>query len=251
MCRWIDFRPQEAFVAGHVPGSVRFDWPRLRQLQNALPPPHAGPLALMEPLDEAVAWLKAKGYAVQRHRWAAWSGPVERGDVRHRLWRPTPQLARWLDEAGIPPGQVLDLGCGGGRDAVWLALRGWQVTAIDREKRALARAQALAAHEGVSVDWRTCNLRADACLPAGPFDLMLMVRAHLPWLFPRMVARLKSGGHAFVLCFHPDAMPPRAATHKATPGQLCEAFAGLRPIAAKIVVSTDGRPMSLFIGRKP
>ncbi|SIN94392.1 Methyltransferase domain-containing protein [Sulfurivirga caldicuralii] len=248
---WLDFRSEAAFAAGHVPGSAHFSWPALRLLQNALPAPHVGTLHLMEPPSDAVDWLRAKGYAVQLHDWSAWTGPVEMGSDSARLWQPTPALQQWLEEGTLPVGRALDLGCGGGRDAVWLAMQGWSVTAIDREARALARAEALARHEGVVVDFRACNLRQPDCMPTDPFDLVLMVRMHLPELFETMASRLASGGHVFVLCFHPDASKPAAAAHKATPEQLQRGFAALTPITAKIIQSSDGRPMSLYIGRKP
>jgi SAM-dependent methyltransferase len=115
----------------------------------------------------------------------------------------------------------------------------------------LARAEALARHEGVVVDFRACNLRQPDCMPRDAFDLILMVRMHLPELFEPMESRLAPGGHVFVLCFHPDASKPSAPAHKATPDQLQRGFAALTSITAKIIQSSDGRPMSLYIGRKP
>jgi SAM-dependent methyltransferase len=51
------------------------------------------------------------------------------------------------------PGRALDVGCGSGRDAVYLAKRGWRVTAVDFVENALARAERRAAEEGVEVQW--------------------------------------------------------------------------------------------------
>ncbi len=247
---WIDFRSEAEFISGHVPGSAHFTWPALKQLQNALPAPHAGALNLIDPPQAAVVWLQQKGYQVRPLKWSDWWGAVETGPQSARLWQPTPQLVEWLATLNVLPGRALDLGCGGGRDAVWLALQGWQVTGIDRELRAVARAQTLAAHEGVAVDFKACNLRQPDCLPEQAVDLILMVRVHQPELFPAMMARLRPGGHVFVLCFHPQAPKPLAAIHKATPQDLQGGFAALTPITAKIVQSSDGRPLSLFIGRK-
>jgi 2-polyprenyl-3-methyl-5-hydroxy-6-metoxy-1,4-benzoquinol methylase len=52
-----------------------------------------------------------------------------------------------------PPGRALDIGCGSGRDAVYLAKQGWQVTAVDMVDKALAKARERAASEGVEVQW--------------------------------------------------------------------------------------------------
>jgi SAM-dependent methyltransferase len=73
--------------------------------------------------------------------------PWERRDVKES-WRPM------LDGLDAPvPGRALDVGCGSGRDAVYLAKRGWRVTAVDFVEKALARAEQRAAQEGVEVQW--------------------------------------------------------------------------------------------------
>jgi SAM-dependent methyltransferase len=73
--------------------------------------------------------------------------PWERRDVADS-WRAI------LDGPHPPaPGRALDLGCGSGSDAVYLAKRGWRVTAVDFVDGALARAQVRAADEGVEVHW--------------------------------------------------------------------------------------------------
>lgn len=72
--------------------------------------------------------------------------PWERRDVAES-WRPM------LDSAdGLVPGRALDVGCGSGRDAVYLAKRGWRVTAVDFVDKALATAEQRAAEESVEVE---------------------------------------------------------------------------------------------------
>jgi 2-polyprenyl-3-methyl-5-hydroxy-6-metoxy-1,4-benzoquinol methylase len=48
-----------------------------------------------------------------------------------QLWAATPNRSFAAEAAGLPPGRALDLACGEGRHAIWLASRGWQVTAVD------------------------------------------------------------------------------------------------------------------------
>ena len=62
---------------------------------------------------------------------------------RARIWsgEPNPQLI--AEAAPLPPGTALDLGCGEGADAIWLASRGWKVTAVDVSQSRLARLSAL------------------------------------------------------------------------------------------------------------
>jgi SAM-dependent methyltransferase len=73
--------------------------------------------------------------------------PWERRDIA-QTWRPM------LDSPDAPaPGRAVDIGCGSGRDAVYLAKRGWRVTAVDFVDKALATAKQWAAEEGVQVEW--------------------------------------------------------------------------------------------------
>jgi SAM-dependent methyltransferase len=68
--------------------------------------------------------------------------------------KPPAELQAIAEGAGaLPPGRMLDLGCGTGRDAVYLAGHGWQVTAVDNVERALQQARARAAARNVTVEW--------------------------------------------------------------------------------------------------
>jgi SAM-dependent methyltransferase len=82
-----------------------------------------------------------------------------------------PNGALVTEVSGLQPGRALDIGCGEGADAVWLAGRGWHVTALDVSRVALDRA-ALRAHDaGVHVEWVQSGIE-DATLPQGAFDLV-------------------------------------------------------------------------------
>ena len=54
---------------------------------------------------------------------------------------------------GLAPGRALDLACGEGRNALWLAERGWQVTAVDFSAVGLAKAQRLASERALDLRW--------------------------------------------------------------------------------------------------
>jgi SAM-dependent methyltransferase len=90
--------------------------------------------------------------------------------------RPNPAVITEIE--GRPTGSALDIGCGVGADAVWLAGRGWDVTAIDVSQVALDQAAAAADRAGVAVTWVRSRLE-DLALPAGGFAL---VTAHYPAL---------------------------------------------------------------------
>ena len=106
---------------------------------------------------------------------------------RERVWsgRPNPAL---LDVVvgSLRPGTALDLGCGEGADAIWLARQGWRVTALDVSATALDRAAADVATAGVAerIDFG----RHDFALafPAGAFDLVSAQYLHSPIEFPRV-----------------------------------------------------------------
>ena len=92
---------------------------------------------------------------------------------RELVWTAEPN--RFVREAtkDLPPGSALDLGAGEGRNAVWLAARGWAVTAVDFSAVGLGKGRELAAHHGVEVTWVTADL-GHWTPPAGAFDLVLV-----------------------------------------------------------------------------
>ncbi|MFE0689371.1 class I SAM-dependent methyltransferase [Streptomyces xiamenensis] len=89
-----------------------------------------------------------------------------------RIWSGEPNVALVREVSGLTPGTALDLGCGEGGDAVWLADRGWRVTATDISGVALERAAAHAAGRGVAdrIDWQRHDLGES--FPEGTFDLV-------------------------------------------------------------------------------
>src|SRR5581483_8502744 len=81
--------------------------------------------------------------------------------------------------ADVTPGRALDVGCGEGADAIWLARRGWAVTAIDISEVAVRRAREAAEAVGAAVEW-VCGDALQSSLPAGSFDLVSMQYPALP-----------------------------------------------------------------------
>ncbi|WP_369193231.1 class I SAM-dependent methyltransferase [Streptomyces djakartensis] len=90
---------------------------------------------------------------------------------RQQLWSGRPNGALVAEVAGLTPGRVLDVGCGEGADALWLARGGWDVTALDVSGVALERAAGHARDAGLSLRWVHAAL-TEAGLPPGSFDLV-------------------------------------------------------------------------------
>jgi SAM-dependent methyltransferase len=105
-------------------------------------------------------------------------------DARYRereeaMWSGRPNGRLVAEIADLAPGRALDIGCGEGADAIWLARRGWTVTAIDISDVALCRARDAAERACATVEW-VCGDALQTPFPAGSFDLMSMQYPALP-----------------------------------------------------------------------
>ncbi len=95
------------------------------------------------------------------------------------IWTAEPNRFLVTEITGMPQGRALDLACGEGRNAVWLARQGWTVTGVDFSQNGLDKGAALAAHHEVEVRW----VRADVTTydaRAGEFELVVLLYLHLP-----------------------------------------------------------------------
>ena len=95
------------------------------------------------------------------------------------VWGPAPNRFVAAEIDGLAPGRALDLACGEGRNAIWLAERGWRVTAIDFSSVAVDRARRLAAERGVEIELLVGDV-LDTTLEAGAYDLVLLAYLQLP-----------------------------------------------------------------------
>ncbi len=95
----------------------------------------------------------------------------ERYTESDQMWSGEPNGALVAEVQGQQPGRVLDVGCGEGADAIWLAQQGWNVTALDVSGVALARARTVAKEVGVDVLWLHAGL-LEAALAPGGYDLV-------------------------------------------------------------------------------
>jgi 2-polyprenyl-3-methyl-5-hydroxy-6-metoxy-1,4-benzoquinol methylase len=131
-----------------------------------------------------------------RHAWD------DRYREKQLLWSRGPNQFVEAELADLEPGTALDLACGEGRNAVWLAKRGWEVTGVDFSSVALDRARQMATEEGVDVEWVEGDMHTwDS---ERTFDLVLIAYLHLTAqaradLVKRAVGWVAPGGHLFIV----------------------------------------------------
>jgi len=95
------------------------------------------------------------------------------------VWTAEPSRFLVSEVETMPPGRALDLACGEGRNAIWLAQQGWDVTGVDFSTTGIEKAQRLAREHGVEVDWRVADATAWQP-PATTFNLVIIFYLHLP-----------------------------------------------------------------------
>ena len=95
------------------------------------------------------------------------------------LWALKPNRFLVGEVADLPPGRALDLACGEGQNAIWLATLGWEVTGVDYSEVAVAKARARAQRDRVDVTFRCADLVAFEPERAA-YDLVLVLYLHIP-----------------------------------------------------------------------
>jgi 2-polyprenyl-3-methyl-5-hydroxy-6-metoxy-1,4-benzoquinol methylase len=130
----------------------------------------------------------------------------ERYRTPRLVWTADPN--RFLRELGdeLEPGRALDLACGEGRNAIWLARHGWAVTGVDFAGVGLEKARRHASEHDVSVDWIEADLRSWQPPPAA-FDLVALLYLHLPAVeldpvLRAAAAAVAPGGTLFLVGHH-------------------------------------------------
>lgn len=142
------------------------------------------------------------------------------GEGEHRIWSGEPNQALVAEVSDMEPGRALDLGCGEGADAIWLAKRGWQVTGMDISGVALDRAREAASAAGVTVDWVNVDFVAEPPLEDA-YDLVISFYPALLKTAGRAAVDALSGGVApggtLLFVWHADFDPERARRHGIEP----------------------------------
>lgn len=279
-CDLLDPRPESEAAGQPIAGAVNIPFAELPSRSHELPPRSAcirvaGPAGLAA---SVVSWLTQHGRtaeiaAVQPEGGAIGSrSPAEAGPGEiSRLWEPS----RFLEEvaAHLRPGSAADLACGSGRNAVFLACCGWNVTAVDVLPDALVLGQGLErryARGWHPIRWVCADLDAGETPvrqlqpqpqpghwpdtartpvpqhsakqcgwhgPGGGFDLITMFRYLNRRLLTRLVERLSPGGsvvlETFTTLHRQRHGRPAREAHVLQPGELKEL---LRPLFSSMLV---------------
>lgn len=128
--------------------------------------------------------------AHDRHRWDRRHSEGPDSDQPASFLREILESERW----SIIPGRALDVATGQGRNAIFLAERGFDVTAIDISPVALNKGRRRAAQRAFSISWQQADLEP-IDLPAAAYDLVVNINYLQRSLIARIKSAVKSGGH--------------------------------------------------------
>jgi SAM-dependent methyltransferase len=167
---------------------------------------------------------------------AGWEERYRTGHrAEDRETSPTPLVLETA--ARLVPGTALDLACGAGRNALWLAAHGWSVTAVDGALSAIGILRERARERGLPVDARVADLEKEGFrIERSAWDLILMCYYLQRDLFAPALEGLVPGG-MLVAIVHIAEPGEEPTAHRLRPGELPEFFRG-----CEILHHREGRP---------
>jgi tellurite methyltransferase len=149
----------------------------------------------------------------------------------------------------LVPGRALDVACGTGRHAIWLAERGWKVTAVDSSRVALEMLQERAREKNVMVETVLADLeRNEFSLALESYDLIIVCNYLQRDLFPSIRAATRMGGVAIAIIAMVDDDPnirPMNPAYLLNPGELLAQFHGW-----ELLHDFEGKPVGDSARRK-
>lgn len=264
----VDTRSFDAFKKSHFKLATHLPWPELKLRLNELParPAKLQLVADGANLQDAQQFLIEKGYEVV---WCFSSleyqtviqnlpGLAVSGTESRNLWAPSPLIetfvTNYTEKTSFKTKPLaIDIGCGGGRDAVYLSMNGWQVTGIDHKETVMQRAKQLAKFHQQDIEWKTCSVKTSNCLPGQPVDLVVVIRYLNRALFDTFKAMLKPNGYVVFQTFVEGVEAfgsPKNPNYILKKGELAKTFDDFRIIVDRIDTLNDGRPVASFIAQK-
>jgi len=173
-----------------------------------------------------------------------------RGGTAQEPGPPSDLLRLWLPR--ISPGRALDVACGSGRNAVYLAAHGFTVDAVDTSDAALRIGAEHTRDPPLRIRWLQRDL-TDGFIPDRPYSLIVMIRYVDCALLRRLAHHLTPGG--WLICeehlrWDGEIAGPKSSQFRVRPGELARTLAELecRFMEEGLVDSTDGPPLALARG---
>ena len=270
----LDVRPEAAFETCHRLGAVNIPLESLTIRIHELPPRERR-LTIFDTCRTRASWarsrLRTRGRSkidvVYGESWLA-AGPTAGGPSHDRLWEPHGLLIEGVEAArrlwGVVEGRMaLDIACGSGRDAVFLASSGFEVEAWDVLPDALERCRDLARRCGTEVRTVCCDVERDTAsravsapdIKAPQYDLICCFNfLHRP-LLPSILGGVRDGGLVVYETFvHPQREmfgKPRKDAHLLKPGELRGYFRGWDVLTCREGLADPRRQVASLIARKP
>ncbi|WMS86382.1 methyltransferase domain-containing protein [Pleionea litopenaei] len=273
----VDCRSRSEFIEQHCMGSVNIPASTLFDRMHELPVKSATIHLILDQSSQASAlqFFNERHFKIgHQFDWCALtslshfmaSSLLETGAENTKFWRPAPfieQAIQNLTTECDSQKQILDVACGSGRDAIYLAMLGHQVYGVDYSATALARAQRTAEHYETQAHWAQLDLEKELAstghiqlpndFPAA-FDLVIVCRyLHRP-LLPLIKGWLKPGGvvaYQTFLVGCEKISSPRNPNFLLEPGELASVFSDFTIKRNAVEWLADGRPMSAFVAQKP
>lgn len=164
---------------------------------------------------------------------------------------PTLPLLETIEK--LRPGAAIDLACGTGRNALFLAEQGWTVTAVDASESAIKKLQERAAERGLHVNVQVADLTApDFVLPNSAFDLIVIAYYLQRDLFAELGPALRAGGVVLAIVHIPEH-GEQMTEKRASAGELRRFFEGWQIVHYYEGPSRDPahrRPVAEIVARR-
>ncbi len=263
--RILDVRSQRDFEASHLRGAVNIPFEELSDRIHELPASYVA-LTVFDVdssrVQAAAELLRARG----RSDLVVHSGTdlltddnCEFGPDQGRLWSPHELLVRALETAraewnGLAGRCALDIACGTGRDAVFMAMNEMKVAAWDVLPDALERCRSLASRNGVVIETDCRDVEREPSIPAGVFDLVTCFNfLHRP-LMSAIAAAVRPGGFIVYETFLVEQRrlfgKPASDNHLLKPGELVGYFEGFDILVSEERLASPRRFVASLIGRR-
>ena len=183
---------------------------------------------------------------------------IEQWNERYRaaeqlFSEPSPLVTRFSHE--LDPGRALDLACGPGRNSLYLAKQGWQVTAVDGSPLAIEILRERTRERNLLIDARVADLdRGEFDIEPGAYDFICDCYYLQRSLIPKMKLGVRQGGIVIAIVHLADTDQPQGTPTRARPGELRAVFADwkiLHDYEGKSQEACHQRPVAELGAQKP